>query len=105
MKGPHEDLETYLEAVNQLKSIVRFFSSNKNLKSSIGVITQATTLLQKASLMLEEEFWALLSAYRFDFYVFAIQHLLFSSNSAMVVLPYLISYNDELVFVCMYVFQ
>ncbi|KAJ9554803.1 hypothetical protein OSB04_009417 [Centaurea solstitialis] len=63
LKGPHEDLETYLGAVNRLKSIVRFFSTNKNLKSSIGVITQATTLLQKASLMLEEEFRALLSVY------------------------------------------
>ncbi|KVH90636.1 hypothetical protein Ccrd_007396 [Cynara cardunculus var. scolymus] len=63
LRGPHEDLESYLEAVNQLKRVVRFFSSNKNLKSSIGVITQATTLLQKASLMLEEEFRSLLSLY------------------------------------------
>ncbi|KAF5819537.1 putative exocyst complex component Exo70, cullin repeat-like-containing domain superfamily [Helianthus annuus] len=62
MRGPHEDLESYLEAVNQLKKIVRFFSTNKNLKSSIGVITHSTTLLQKASLMLEEEFRQLLHA-------------------------------------------
>ncbi|XP_076883412.1 exocyst complex component EXO70A1-like [Bidens hawaiensis] len=62
MRGPHEDLESYLEAVNQLKQIVRFFSTNKNLKSSIGVITHSTTLLQKASLMLEEEFRQLLTS-------------------------------------------
>ncbi|KAK1415821.1 hypothetical protein QVD17_31609 [Tagetes erecta] len=62
LRGPHEDLESYLEAVNQLKSIVRFFSTNKNLKSSIGVITHSTTLLQKASLMLEEEFKQLLTS-------------------------------------------
>nr|XP_043606911.1 exocyst complex component EXO70A1-like [Erigeron canadensis] len=62
MRGPHEDLESYLEAVNQLKQTVRFFSTNKNLKSSIGVITQCTTLLQKASFMLEEEFRQLLTA-------------------------------------------
>lgn len=64
MRGPHEDLESYLEAVNQLKQIVRFFSTNKNLKSSIGVITHSTTLLQKASLMLEEEFRQLLTSCR-----------------------------------------
>ncbi|XP_076893638.1 exocyst complex component EXO70A1-like isoform X2 [Bidens hawaiensis] len=62
MRGPHEDLESYLEAVNQLKQIVRFFSTNKTLKSSIGVITHSTTLLQKASLMLEEEFRQLLTS-------------------------------------------
>ncbi|PWA42115.1 exocyst complex protein Exo70, Cullin repeat-like-containing domain protein [Artemisia annua] len=62
MRGPHEDLESYLEAVNQLKNIVRFFSTNKNLKSSVGVITQATTLLQRSSFMLEEEFRQLLYA-------------------------------------------
>nr|GEU75024.1 exocyst complex component EXO70A1-like [Tanacetum cinerariifolium] len=62
MRGPHEDLESYLQPVNQLKNIVRFFSTNKNLKSSVGVITQATTLLQKSSFMLEEEFRQLLYA-------------------------------------------
>ncbi|KAI3523150.1 hypothetical protein L1887_01207 [Cichorium endivia] len=63
MKGPHEDLESYLEAVGQLKTIVKFFSTNKNLKTSIGVITHATTLLQKASMMLEDEFRQLLTIY------------------------------------------
>lgn len=69
MRGPHEDLESYLEAVNQLKNIVRFFSTNKNLKSSVGVITQATTLLQRSSFMLEEEFRQLLYACRCYFCV------------------------------------
>ncbi|KAK2973113.1 hypothetical protein RJ640_027085 [Escallonia rubra] len=36
LRGPHEDLESYLEAVDQLRKIVHFFSGNKSLKSSIG---------------------------------------------------------------------
>ncbi|XP_073274215.1 exocyst complex component EXO70A1-like [Primulina huaijiensis] len=63
LRGPHEDLESYLEAVDQLRSITRFFSSNKNLKSSIGVINQANTLLGKAIFKLEEEFRQLLTSY------------------------------------------
>ncbi|XP_073017635.1 exocyst complex component EXO70A1-like [Primulina eburnea] len=63
LRGPHEDLESYLEAVDQLRSIIRFFSSNKNLKSSIGVINQANTLLGKAIFKLEDEFRQLLTSY------------------------------------------
>lgn len=66
LRGPHEDLESYLEAVDQLRSITRFFSSNKNLKSSIGVINQANALLGKAIFKLEEEFRQLLTSYRFS---------------------------------------
>ncbi|KAM7499949.1 hypothetical protein LguiA_024363 [Lonicera macranthoides] len=64
LRGPHEDLESYLEAVDQLRTIVKFFSGNKNLKSSIGVISHAHGLLAKSILKLEEEFRQLLSTYR-----------------------------------------
>lgn len=63
MRGPHEDLESYLEAVNQLRSIVKFFSSTKGLKSSIGMINHASNLLAKSVLKLEEEFRQLLTSY------------------------------------------
>ncbi|KAH6807499.1 exocyst subunit exo70 family protein A2 [Perilla frutescens var. frutescens] len=63
LRGPHEDLESYLEAVEQLRSIVQFFTGNKNFKSGIGVVNQANALLGKAILKLEEEFRQLLSAY------------------------------------------
>lgn len=66
LRGPHEDLESYLEAVDQLRTIVKFFSGNKNLKSSIGVISHAHGLLAKSILKLEEEFRQLLSTYRFS---------------------------------------
>ncbi|XP_059298182.1 exocyst complex component EXO70A1-like [Lycium ferocissimum] len=63
LRGPHEDLESYLEAVNQLRSIVKFFSSTKGLKSSIGMINHASSLLAKSVLKLEEEFRQLLTLY------------------------------------------
>ncbi|CAK9152957.1 unnamed protein product [Ilex paraguariensis] len=63
LRGPHEDLESYLEAVDQLRSIVSFFSGNKSLKSSIGVVNHANNLLGKAILKLEEEFRQLLTSY------------------------------------------
>ena len=68
MKGPHEDLETYLEAIDQLRANVRFFSSNKSFKSSDGVLNHANNLLAKAILKLEEEFRQLLSSYRLVLY-------------------------------------
>ncbi|CAN4109460.1 unnamed protein product [Withania somnifera] len=63
LRGPHEDLESYLEAVNQLRSIVKFFSTTKGLKSSIGMINHASSLLAKSVLKLEEEFRQLLTSY------------------------------------------
>ncbi|KAK4725200.1 hypothetical protein R3W88_027979 [Solanum pinnatisectum] len=63
LRGPHEDLESYLEAVNQLRSIVKFFSSTKGLKSSIGMINHISSLLAKSVLKLEEEFRQLLNLY------------------------------------------
>ncbi|KAJ3671389.1 hypothetical protein LUZ60_007468 [Juncus effusus] len=56
LRGPHEDLESYLEAVDLLKGIVKFFTSNKNFKSSDGVLTHVNNLLAKSVSKLEEEF-------------------------------------------------
>ncbi|KDP36125.1 hypothetical protein JCGZ_08769 [Jatropha curcas] len=53
----------YLEAIEQLKSNVKFFSSNKNFKSSDGVVNHANQLLAKAISKLEEEFRQLLNNY------------------------------------------
>ncbi|GFS31124.1 exocyst subunit exo70 family protein A1 [Actinidia rufa] len=63
LKGPHEDLESYLEAIEQLRSNIQFFSNNKSFKSSDGVLSHANNLLAKAIAKLEEEFKQLLSSY------------------------------------------
>ncbi|XP_017700044.2 exocyst complex component EXO70A1-like isoform X1 [Phoenix dactylifera] len=63
LRGPHEDLESYLEAIDQLRSNVKFFSYNKSFKSSDGVLNHANNLLSKAILKLEEEFRQLLTNY------------------------------------------
>lgn len=63
LRGPHEDLESYLEAVDQLRANVRFFSSKKSFKSSDGIINHANGLLAKAILKLEDEFKHLLTNY------------------------------------------
>ena len=68
LKGPHEDLETYLVAIEQLRENIRFFSSNKSFKSSDGVLNHANGLLNKAISKLEEEFKQLLSSYRSVWY-------------------------------------
>ncbi|TXG49290.1 hypothetical protein EZV62_025165 [Acer yangbiense] len=64
LRGPHEDVESYLEAIDQLRRNISFFSSNKGYKNSEGVITQANNLLTKAISKLEEEFKQLLASYR-----------------------------------------
>ncbi|KAH7839230.1 hypothetical protein Vadar_001512 [Vaccinium darrowii] len=63
LKGPHEDLEGYLEAIEQLRSNIRFFSNNKSFKSSDGVLNQSNNLLAKAIAKLEDEFKQLLQSY------------------------------------------
>uniref|UniRef100_A0A3Q7G095 Exocyst subunit Exo70 family protein n=1 Tax=Solanum lycopersicum TaxID=4081 RepID=A0A3Q7G095_SOLLC len=63
LKGPHEDLESYLQAIDQLRDNIRFFSNNKSFKSSDGVLNHANSLLTKAILKLEEEFKQLLLSY------------------------------------------
>ncbi|XP_022637632.1 exocyst complex component EXO70A1 isoform X2 [Vigna radiata var. radiata] len=63
LRGPHEDLESYLGAIDQLRANVRFFSSKKSFKSSEAIVTHANTLLAKAIAKLEEEFKHLLTNY------------------------------------------
>ncbi|CAA7404441.1 unnamed protein product [Spirodela intermedia] len=62
-KGPHEDLDGFLEAVEQLRKNFSFFSSTKSFKSSDGVLNHVNDLLSQAILNLEEEFKQLLSSY------------------------------------------
>ncbi|XP_023919924.2 exocyst complex component EXO70A1 [Quercus suber] len=63
LRGPHEDLESYLEAIDQLRSIVSFFNSNKSFKSSGGILNHTNNLLAKAISKLEDEFRQLLTNY------------------------------------------
>ncbi|XP_015698447.1 exocyst complex component EXO70A1-like isoform X2 [Oryza brachyantha] len=63
LRGPHEDLEGYLEAVDLLKGIARFFSSNKNFKGDEGLLTRVNNILSKSALKIEEEFRQLMSTY------------------------------------------
>lgn len=63
LKGPNEDLESYLQAIEQLRNNIQFFSNNKSFKSSDGVINHTNNLLSKAISKLEEEFNQLLSYY------------------------------------------
>ncbi|CAL1386908.1 unnamed protein product [Linum trigynum] len=60
LRGPHEDLESYLEAIEQLRKNIRFFSSSKGFKSGDAVLDNANTLLAKAISKLEDEFKQLL---------------------------------------------
>ncbi|CAL4911492.1 unnamed protein product [Urochloa decumbens] len=61
--GPHENLESFLEAVDLLKGAVHFFSSKKNFKCCEGVLNQVNDLLTKSALKIEEEFRQLMGAY------------------------------------------
>ncbi|KAL6641854.1 hypothetical protein ACP70R_020035 [Stipagrostis hirtigluma subsp. patula] len=61
-RGPHEDLESYLQAVDMLKGVARFFS-DKNYKSSEGVLNHVNNLLTKSALKIEEEFRSLMGTY------------------------------------------
>ncbi|XP_027364263.1 exocyst complex component EXO70A1-like isoform X2 [Abrus precatorius] len=63
LKGPHEDLENYLEAIDKLRSNIQFFGSKKGFKSSDGIVGHANNLLAKAISKLEVEFKQLLSSY------------------------------------------
>ncbi|CAO2037099.1 unnamed protein product, partial [Urochloa humidicola] len=55
-KGPHENLQGFLDAVDRLRSIERFFSSNRSYRSSDGVLNHVNALLSKALVKMEGEF-------------------------------------------------
>ncbi|KAJ1264832.1 hypothetical protein BS78_08G032200 [Paspalum vaginatum] len=63
LRGPHEDLKRFMEAVELLKDVGRFVSSNKNFKSCEGILNQVSNLLTKSSLKIEEEFRHLMGTY------------------------------------------
>ncbi|OEL16420.1 Exocyst complex component EXO70A1, partial [Dichanthelium oligosanthes] len=63
LRGPHESLESFLEAVDLLKGVLHFFSSNRNFKSSEEVLNQVNNLLTKSALKIEEEFRQLMGTY------------------------------------------
>ncbi|GAU16954.1 hypothetical protein TSUD_37120 [Trifolium subterraneum] len=63
LKGPHEDLENYLEAIAKLRSNIQFFGSKNNFKNSDGVVSHASSLLNKAISKLQDEFNQLLLSY------------------------------------------
>lgn len=80
LRGPHEDLEGYLEAVDMLKSTVQHFSSNKSFKGCDGVMNHINSLLAKAILKLEEEFRQLLATYRFLPWIRLLVYIFFFST-------------------------
>ncbi|KAE8689949.1 Exocyst complex component EXO70A1 [Hibiscus syriacus] len=63
LRGPHEDLQSYLEAIDQLRSNIQYFTNHKSFKSTAGVLTHANNLLTKAISKLEDEFRNLLTNY------------------------------------------
>ncbi|WVZ88446.1 hypothetical protein U9M48_034966 [Paspalum notatum var. saurae] len=63
LRGPHEDLKRYIEAVDMLKDVGHFVSSNKNFKSCEGILNEVSNLLTKSSLMIGEEFRQLMDTY------------------------------------------
>jgi exocyst complex protein 7 len=66
LKGPHEDLESYLKAVDHLKEVAGFFSLKENFKSSERFLNDINILLSKSSLMIEEEFKNLMITHRLN---------------------------------------
>jgi len=67
IKGPHEDVKSYLEAIDQLRRNIRFFGNKKGFKNDDGIAIRANNLIAEAISKLEEEFKRLLSSYRFVF--------------------------------------
>ncbi|KAA0025218.1 exocyst complex component EXO70A1 isoform X1 [Cucumis melo var. makuwa] len=63
LRGPHEDLEMYLEAIDQLRSTNRYFTGNKNFKCNEAILIHTSNLLVKAISKLEDEFRQLLTNY------------------------------------------
>ncbi|XP_054787201.1 exocyst complex component EXO70A1-like isoform X1 [Prosopis cineraria] len=62
LKGPHEDLENYLNAIDQLRGNIQVFGSKKGFKSGDGIVSHANNLIAKAISKLEDEFKQLLSS-------------------------------------------
>ncbi|KAK4786310.1 hypothetical protein SAY86_002999 [Trapa natans] len=63
LKGPHEDLQSYLTAIDMLRGNTHFFSRCKNYKGYEGVLNKTNNLLANAISKLEEEFKQLITSY------------------------------------------
>ncbi|KAG5076960.1 hypothetical protein JHK82_055655 [Glycine max] len=63
VKGPHEDVKNYLEAIDQLRRNIRFFGNKKGFKNDDDVVIRANNLISEAISKLEDEFKRLLSSY------------------------------------------
>ncbi|KMZ68727.1 Exocyst complex component EXO70A1 [Zostera marina] len=59
-RGLHEDIEGFMDAVNQLRSSSNFFRDNLKYESNTAMFTQVNTILSKAISKLELEFKTLL---------------------------------------------
>jgi hypothetical protein len=66
LRGPYENWRSFLEAVDLLKGVFYFFSSNKNFKCCEGVLNQVDSLLTNSAQMIEEEFRQLMDTYRYN---------------------------------------
>ena len=67
MRGPHEDLEGYLEATDQIKSLMLFFGDYMKMKNTNTILDNCNNLLSKAISKLEDEFRDLLKTHRLYF--------------------------------------
>ncbi|KAG2569914.1 hypothetical protein PVAP13_7NG420700 [Panicum virgatum] len=56
VRTAHENLQGFLDAVDRLRTIERFFSSNRSYRSSDGVLNHVNALLSKALVKMEGEF-------------------------------------------------
>ena len=65
-KGPREDLQAYMRAMDQLRNNLHFFDSKRTFRNRDRIKSHINSLLVQAILMIEEEFRHLLSAYRFS---------------------------------------
>ncbi|XP_073526253.1 uncharacterized protein [Phyllobates terribilis] len=63
LKGPHENLESYLKAIDQLKSNVKFFSNTSRFKTNNAAQSSANNLLAEGIAKLGDEFKNLLVLY------------------------------------------
>lgn len=87
LRGPHEDLESYLGAIDQLKGNIQFFSSKKSFRSCDAVINNSNNLLTKAISKLEDEFKQRLLSYRFVFSCsLMLLHCAFGSSALVLLL-------------------
>ncbi|KAE9612148.1 hypothetical protein Lal_00022234 [Lupinus albus] len=63
LKGPHDGMENYLQAIAELRSNIQFFGNIKGFKSNDGIINHGSSLLAKAISKLEDGFRQLLLSY------------------------------------------